>query len=431
MENSRWKKSYAMVLSVLLCLMLFIQAGMSSIVYGETKKVEKPKIETKAAAIYCVDTDRYVYKKKINKKYDPYSITKLMTGYLTVKNLDMDKKVVVSADAVLQMGSSANLQEGEVVTVKDLLNETMIHSANDAAYALGETISGNMDNFIKLMNNTAKEIGCTGTNFVNPNGIENREHYTTAADMVKIMKLAYSNKQLRKIMYTPSYRSEATNKSVEKEFKHSSGLVRKQRKGVQAVKTGCWDYYTTATVVYKKNGLTYIIVMLRSNIDVRTADMNTLLQYCGKAQHRIKAVEKNEIEGKAKVKRGAVKKVKAVVSENGYVWVPYDTPDDMIETKAVMDDNLKAPIKKGDRVGTLRMKVGKTCVGTVPLIAENPVEKGWITSILGFSNGEAAITLVVVIAAIVYIKRRIAKKKRKTKKAREMAIKELRNERKK
>ena len=138
-----------------------------------------------------------------------------------------------------------------------------------------------------------------------------------------------------------------------------------------------------------------------------------------------------EIEGKAKVKRGAVKKVKAVVSENGYVWVPYDTPDDMIETKAVMDDNLKAPIKKGDRVGTLRMKVGKTCVGTVPLIAENPVEKGWITSILGFSNGEAAITLVVVIAAIVYIKRRLAKKKRKTKKAREMAIKELRNERKK
>lgn len=429
MVNS--KKKVSIVLSLILCFVVIFSSIVVEPVYAGSKEVEKPDIATKSAAIYCLDTDSYVYKKKINKKCSPYSITKLMTGYLASKNLPMDKKVVIGPGPLEQYGSLLYLQEGEIISVEDLLYGTMLHSGNDAAYALGETVSGTNKNFIKKMNETAEKIGCKNTHFVNANGLEEKDHYSTAADMIKIMKLAYSDKNLTKIMSTPRYTIKKTNMTEKREIVHSSKIMRNQKEGVMAVKTGTWDYEATAVLVYKKHDMTFIIALMKSNVDVREKDTETLIKYCDDIIEKRNVVPKDQFEGKAKVKRGAVKKVKAVTEKVGSVYVPQGTEEKKITTKAVFDENLKAPIKKGERVGTLNLYVGKTKVQTEPLIAEKAVPKGWITSYIGLSNAGAMMLLVVIViiavTASVYVKKKKRQEKRKNK-AKEMAYNEMKKD---
>ena len=174
---------------------------------NEVKKVHEPEINAKSAVLYSENTNTVVFSKNKNERVAPFSTTKLMTALLVVKHIkNLDQKVTISKEAAALGGSSMELKEGEVVTVRQLLYGLMILSGNDAAYSLAEVVSnGNVDEFVKMMNDEAKALGCKDTNFVNPNGMKEENHYTTASDYMKSARAELKNKHVYKFASTKKY----------------------------------------------------------------------------------------------------------------------------------------------------------------------------------------------------------------------------------
>ena len=172
-------------------------------VYGSTE----PTIYSNSAIAIDADNLSVLYGKNINTTVYPASITKIMTAILALENLNLNDSVIVSKNAIKIPwdSSSIYLKEGEILTVKELLYGLLLNSGNDAANVLAEAVSGSIDEFIVLMNNKAKELGCSGTNFINAHGYSDDNHYTTALDIVKIFDYCIKNETFMEIISTKKY----------------------------------------------------------------------------------------------------------------------------------------------------------------------------------------------------------------------------------
>lgn len=200
-----------------ICISLFILLSLTlvltSIVNADNENV--PNISSPSALLMDLNSGKVLYDKNMNKKMYPASLTKVMTAIIVLENCELNDIATVSYDAVMTLSSgyvTANLQIGEELTVEQLLYVLMVGSSNDAAIVLAEHVSGSVDEFAKLMNEKATELGCTSTNFVNPNGVHDENHYSTAYDLALISRYAMQNETFRELVSTTSYKLPATNK---------------------------------------------------------------------------------------------------------------------------------------------------------------------------------------------------------------------------
>ena len=140
-------------------------------------------------------------KKNMHDTHYPASITKIMTALLAIENCEMDEVVTVPPEAVYMedKGTHIALDAGEQLTVEQCLYAIMLASANDAVYALAEHVGGTYENFIRMMNDKAKEIGCQNTNFTNPHGLPDESHVNSAYDMALITKAALQYDMFRTV----------------------------------------------------------------------------------------------------------------------------------------------------------------------------------------------------------------------------------------
>ena len=181
----------------------------------------------------------------------PASITKVMTALLTLEAVDAGKLSLdqpITASAVVNdqdpEGSSAGIEEGEVLTVEQLLYCLLLVSANEAADILAETVSGSREAFVELMNQRAQELGCTGTHFANTNGLHDVNHYTTAYDIYLFFREAMKHETFMTITGSVAYEVPATNKSEARELHTTNSLLSNWRildylyDGVDCGKTG-------------------------------------------------------------------------------------------------------------------------------------------------------------------------------------------------
>lgn len=196
-------------------LIIIIIYFLTSFIYAEDKPIEQeneeimtveavntePDIYSEAAILMEKNTGKVIYAKNIYDKKFPASTTKILTAIIAIENCDLNKKMTASQNAVTfddpRSYTKANIQAGETFTLEELLNVLMIHSANDAANVIAENISGSTEEFAKLMNKKAKELGCFNSNFVNANGIHDENHYTTAYDMATIAAYCMKNDTFR------------------------------------------------------------------------------------------------------------------------------------------------------------------------------------------------------------------------------------------
>lgn len=171
--------------------------------------------------LYChsdiamdIDSGSILYGKNDEEKIYPASTTKILTAILTIENLDLNKQITVSNYAVnaTPYGSSVmGVKVGEIFTVKDLLYGLMLPSGNDAAIVLAEAVSGDVDEFVNLMNLKLKELKLEKTHFVNPHGFHEDEHYSTAKDMANLLRYCLQNETFKKIISTLEYEIPPTN----------------------------------------------------------------------------------------------------------------------------------------------------------------------------------------------------------------------------
>ena len=159
------------------------------------------------ALLYDIENKNVMYSERVNDKLFPASTTKILTAYVALKYGDLNEYVTVSKNAtkVPSDSSTAHLQAGDILTLKDLLYALMLPSGNDSAVAIAEHISGSVDEFVTLMNKEANALGASNTHFTNPHGYQDKEHYTTAYDLYLIFNECIKNETFLKIISSTSY----------------------------------------------------------------------------------------------------------------------------------------------------------------------------------------------------------------------------------
>ena len=376
-------------------------------------------------------TGKVLYEKDAYSMTYPASTTKIMTAILALENCSLTDVATVSHNAIYSVPigySHAYLVEGEELTINQLLHILLIPSANDAAIVLAEHIAGSVQSFATMMNTKALEIGCRNTNFVNPNGIHNQNHYSTAYDLALIGRYAMKNEVFRKIVTKSTYTLPATNKyaTSDRFFKQTNSLVVPNSsdnvgnyyyKYATGIKTGYTEAAGDCVVASaQKDGIQYIVVILggqrtENGLDGRFIDCKNLFNYAFENYTTYKVNDANSFLKELKVSKANLfaPNLSIDVQDEITLVLEKDTNISSITPTINISSDLKTPIKKNSIVGTISYTVdGNTY--TSNLIAGNDVEEfNLFTSIL-------TIISVILIFVLISTLLKIGKKKNKKKK---------------
>lgn len=248
-----------------------------------------PAIGAQAAILMDANTGSILYAKNIHEQLYPASITKLLTTYIAMKECELDEMVTFSEDAVhsIKWWEDANMgvYPGSILPMEEVLYGILVGSANEAAYAVAEHISGNLENFSFLMNKTAKELGCKNSNFVTPNGIHDENHYTTAYDIALIAKAFFADDTLAKMSSTPRFDVPVTETQTREGIILNAKSLLLPGKAYAyepliGTKTGYTDYARQTLVsCAEKNGMKLICVIMKEEAPAQYTDTIELFNY--------------------------------------------------------------------------------------------------------------------------------------------------------
>ena len=427
------------ITTILITLILINSAPVVS--FGAT---EPPSIIAETGIVIDAKTGQVLYDKNMNEQRYPASTTKVMTALLALENLDLSKTVTIDAETPFTGGSRIYLLEGEQIKVEQLMYAMLLESANDAAVTLGKEIAGSIPAFAEMMNQKAKELGAKNTNFVNPNGLHDDNHMTTAYDLAMIAREAMKNQEFRKLVTTYRYVIPATNKQDTRYLYNTNRLIYDEHTkelvngvmrvakydGATGIKTGYTGEAGGCLIAGAKRGDTELIsVVMKSTTEGRFADSIALLDYAFANYKTVKAMDANTILGEIPVKRGANQKVEVVSARDAYVTLPVEASKFQVNTKIVLDDKVKAPVTLGQKVGTVEIYAADQLVGTVDAVTTKEIPEGGILSIIGISDHAAVVIervfagilllVILLFAAYVILRRRQVRRRKLRRQERE------------
>jgi D-alanyl-D-alanine carboxypeptidase (penicillin-binding protein 5/6) len=319
-----------------------------------------------------------LYSKNSDEKLPPASMTKVMTMLLIMEALDqgklkMNEKIRTSEYAASMGGSQIFLEPGEEMTTDEMLRGIAIGSGNDASVAMAERIAGSEEGFVEMMNKKANDLGLKNTSFKNATGLPSEDHYSTAHDMAMIAKELLKYENITK--YTGTYESYLRENTEKKFWLVNTNRLVRFYPGVDGLKTGFTNeakYCLTATA--EKNGMRVIAVVFGAPTSKeRNAQVTKMLDYAFSQYESHPLYKRNVSLGQAVVSKGDKKRVEAITSEPISLLSKKGESVDEIQQEIVLKKNLRAPLRKGDQVGTLKLvKDGKILMKS-PLIAKDDV----------------------------------------------------------
>ena len=261
-------------------------AGVQTGTGTQTAAVQKPEISAEAGVLYDATHNVFLFEKNADEKLYPASITKLMTALLVMEHGNLNDTVTFSKAATTNLESGAvtlSLTEGDKVSVKDCMYGLLLKSANEVANGLAEYVSGSVSAFADLMNQKAAALGCTNTHFVNPNGLNDPDHYSTCRDMAKIAKAAFENPTIREISSTLSYTFPATKKAAARTITPGHKMLyptdSRYYSGILGGKTGYTSLAgNTLVTCVEQNGVRLIAVVMKAS-GTHYTDTKAMLDY--------------------------------------------------------------------------------------------------------------------------------------------------------
>lgn len=336
--------------------------------------------------IDCID-GKILYSKNADEKLYPASLTKVLTAIIVVEKCGLQDNVTINQSAIDKVESgylTANLKTGEVFTVEQLLNLLLISSYDDVANALAEHVAGSEEEFVKMMNEKAKEIGCTNSNFLNCHGEHDTNHYSTAHDMALIANYAVKFEAIRNIAQVTEYGLPATTiyTGNDRYFYTSNEMLQTGSKNyykyAKGLKTGFTTPAGNCLMAYaEKSGLKLVSVTMKSTTsNSRYEDSEAILEYAFDTNtiRTIAEAGTNIQTVTVKKARKEDKKLNMVLEKPITAVVKVENEETPIEPQINLNSKIKAPIKKGTVLGTVSYEIeGKTYTGN--LIAENDVKK--------------------------------------------------------
>lgn len=322
-------------------------------------------VSAKGAVLIDAENQNIVYQKNADTVLPMASTTKIMTAILVIENCDLNSVIKIPKEACGIEGSSIYLQEGEKLTISDLLYALLLESANDASVALAYATCGELDGFVSLMNEKAYELGLENTHFTNPHGLDDSEHYTTALDLAKIAAYALKNPVFSEICSTYKHLIPLNNGDGTRVLINHNKLLRLYD-GACGVKTGftkkCGRCLVSCAEV---DGVKLVAVTLNAPNDWN--DHKKMLDY---GFSRLKSVTLCE-GGDYTVLLNVINGTKDSILSANYDTFKITLENDNINitAKTEYDRLLSAPVKQNDIVGRIVFYNNDEEIGSVPLYA--------------------------------------------------------------
>ncbi len=336
-------------------------------------------IPAKSAILVDAATGQVLFEKDPHKTLPPASITKIMSLLLTFEAIDrgqasFDDMVLVSQNAEGMGGSQIYLSRKDKLPLSRMIEAVIIPSANDACVAIAEFIGGTEENFVRMMNQRAQELGMTDTHFINPTGLPADNHYTTAYDISLMARELIKYDKFRE--WAQVWHDTIQLYDREASITNTNSLIKYSGLKIDGVKTGHTDeagYCLAASA--EKDGFRLISVVLNTeNMTQRDESSAELLEYGFRAFERKVVVKENEKDlPELDVKQGKTKTVAAYTGQSLQVVVLRGTAADLRRETFSLEK--VAPISKGDKVGELVVYQGTKELGRVDLLASEDVAK--------------------------------------------------------
>lgn len=408
-------------------------------------------VNSEAVYLVSYDSGTVLYQKNADKKMYPASLTKIMTAIIAIENCS-DLETVVTApgyifDDLFELNvSNADIRHGEQIRMIDLLYALMLRSACEGASIIADYVGGgSIDNFVQMMNDKAQELGCNNTHFVNPHGLHDDNQYTTAADMYKITKYALDNLPIfKEIACSNSYVMPATNKhSSERTIYHTNTMMDERRAGkyyyapIKGIKTGTTDESGRNLVsMASQDAYTYVLVTMGAPMyydngdaisdNLAFIDAKQLYQWAFDKWIIQPVVKPTSPEGEVKVRLSKDKDVVQVFPEKEIQrLLRKDIDISSLQKIKTLEESVDAPVKKGDVLGTMEVKLADETLATVNLVAGEDLDRSIWLFILDCIKKVftsiwfklAVVILIILIAlyvayAVMYNKRKHRRKRR-------------------
>jgi D-alanyl-D-alanine carboxypeptidase (penicillin-binding protein 5/6) len=381
------KRFVSLIVTIFLLTSLW---GPSAFAAEEKKNADEQKNadivnNVKSAILIERDTGKVLYEKNSNEELPPASMTKIMTMLLIMEAIDQGKltwneKVRASEYAASMGGSQIFLEAGEEMTTKEMLRGIAIGSGNDASVAMAERIAGSEEAFVDMMNDKVKELGLKHTFFKNTTGLPVSGHFSTAGDMAIMAKELLKYEDITK--FTGLYEAYLRENTDKKFWLVNTNKLVRFYPGVDGLKTGFTTeakYCLTATA--QKNGMRVIAVVFGAPTSKeRNAQVTKMLNYAFNQYQTHPMYKRNQTIAKVRISKGQEKSVEAVTSEPISLLTKKGEKSEDVKRKVTIKKNLKAPIKKGDKIGTIKLiKDGEVFLES-PILANKYVkEAGWWT----------------------------------------------------
>ena len=384
---------------------------------------EEPNLVSEAALLIDNKTGKILYEKSKDQKMYPASTTKIMTAILTLEHCNLDDVVTVSYDAAMSIPegySSASLQIGEELTVEQLLEVLLVHSANDAANVLAEHVGGSVESFVSMMNTKVNELGLSNTHFTNAFGMHDDNHYTTAYDLAMIMKYCIQNENFRKLSGKASCAIPATNQYGTRRYTSTNDLIVPNSSNYYPHLTCGKTGYTSqagdclVSCAYQEN-LELICVILGgktvNGTSTRFSETKDLYQY-GYENYTVKTLlHTNNIVTELEVKNATkdTKTLSLLAESDIDALVKSSLSEDSLTFDLNLQEDIKAPIEQGDVLGSVNYYIDGIEYKT-DLIASHSVEKSRLFEyIVKFG---IAILILILIHRIFFHKKKQRKKRK-------------------
>ncbi|MCE5330397.1 D-alanyl-D-alanine carboxypeptidase [bacterium] len=396
------KINFFVVFLLLFSLILYFWFPAANI-YAETnyRIVPSNQIDTVAtsAIIQDYNSGKIFWEKNPDKLMYPASTTKIITAIIAIENIkDLNQKVKISKNASGSNNSRISFKKGDEITLMDLLKAALIESTNNAAVALAEYVSGDVEDFVGLMNRKAKEIGALNTKFENANGLDSNfpSHKTTARDLLKITSYCLKNDVFREIVSLKKTNIHINNKEIE--LNNTNTLL--DYDYIKGVKTGYTDNAGYCLITYSnKNGTELISVVLNSSSYGRNYDSLRLINWVYD-----NFINKKIIDSKYPVARAAAKNNYSSAYFDLYPEKDFNllinNSEDKIFYNYIIQDNISFPIETGISYGKMVIYVNEDKVEEINLISKDSIKSPVMIQEISKTNelNQLRVPLILIIS---------------------------------
>ena len=430
---------------ILACVLIIITMLNFSSAFAEQEKNNDEKINieesisAKSPHVILMDmkTGAVLYKKSAQSKVYPAALTNIMTALLVLEKCNLEELVTASESALSNVSAGDNkmgIIKEEKLSVRQLLYGMLLSSASDAANVLAENTSGSIEEFVKLMNTSAKKLGMKNTNFTNPTGEHDERHYTTASDMAILSRKAMQNETFREIVKCQSYSIPATEKShtarkITNRNHFVSNLVRNDYyyKNSTGLKTGYTpEAKSCIAVSAEKNGMSLLALVFEAetedNVAQSFADCRNMFDFVFSNYVSQRIIREGEIIAQTELINARREKKLILKSENAVSIIkPRDSENIEVTYKDSIKSKVSAPVEKNDKIGAREYFINGKSIGSVNLLAEKSYKLDPIT--FAVNKMKAFVTspwLFITIAILIFFfimaerrRRRILRKRRR------------------